>query len=99
MQIGMIGLGRMGANMARRLTSGAHQCVAFDRNRETVDSLADEGPTAEFSLREVVIKLTAQRDLCIILPSGAHTEEPVLALSKVVQPGYAVNVVGRPFCK
>ena len=50
MQIGMIGLGRMGANMARRLTKGGHQCVVFDRNAETVDALEKEGPTGALIL-------------------------------------------------
>ena len=99
MQIGMIGLGRMGANMARRLTSGGHQCVAFDRNRETVDTLAREGPTAAYSLEEVVEKLTAPRAVWIMLPSGAPTEETVLALSKLLQPGDAIIDGGNSFYK
>ena len=45
MQIGMIGLGRMGANMARRLMKGAHECVVYDRNADAVDALAKEGAT------------------------------------------------------
>jgi 6-phosphogluconate dehydrogenase len=53
MQIGMIGLGRMGGNMARRLTKGGHQCVVFDRNRENVNALAKEGPAPAYSLKEL----------------------------------------------
>jgi len=49
MQIGMIGLGRMGGNMARRLTKGGHQCVVFDRNRENINALAKEGPAPAYS--------------------------------------------------
>src|SRR6478609_12109225 len=81
MQIGMIGLGRMGANMARRLTKGGHQCVVYDRNPETVDALAKEGPTGAQSLADVVEKLNPPRAIWIMLPSGAPTEETVLALS------------------
>ena len=99
MQIGMIGLGRMGANMARRLTKGGHQCVAFDRNRETVDALAREGPTAAYSLEEVVEKLSAPRAVWIMLPSGAPTEETVVALSKLLQPGDAIIDGGNSFYK
>jgi 6-phosphogluconate dehydrogenase len=55
MQIGMIGLGRMGGNMARRLTKGGHQCVVFDRNRENVNALAKEGPAPAYSLEELVV--------------------------------------------
>jgi 6-phosphogluconate dehydrogenase len=99
MQIGMIGLGRMGANMARRLARGGHQCVVFDRNRETVDELAREGPTGAYSLGEVVEKLSAPRAVWIMLPSGAPTEETVLALSKLLQPGDAIIDGGNSFYK
>jgi quercetin dioxygenase-like cupin family protein len=53
MQIGMIGLDRMGGNMARRLTKGGHQCIVFDRNRENVNTLAKEGPAPAYSLEEL----------------------------------------------
>ncbi len=99
MQIGMIGLGRMGANMARRLTNGGHQCVVFDRNRETVDALAQEGPTGAYSLEELVEKLSAPRAVWIMLPSGAPTEETVLALSKLLRPGDAIIDGGNSFYK
>lgn len=99
MQIGMIGLGRMGANMTRRLTRGGHQCVVFDRSRETVDALAKEGPVAAYSLEEVVGKLSAPRAVWIMLPSGAPTEETVLALSKLLQPGDAIIDGGNSFYK
>jgi 3-hydroxyisobutyrate dehydrogenase-like beta-hydroxyacid dehydrogenase len=82
MQIGMIGLGRMGGNMARRLTKGGHQCVVFDRNRGNVNALAKKGPVPAYSLEELVEKLSAPRALRIMLPSGAPTEETVAALSK-----------------
>jgi len=99
MQIGMIGLGRMGSNMARRLANGGHQCVVFDRNRETVDALAKQGPTAAYSLEEVVEKLSPPRAVWIMLPSGAPTEETVLALSKLLQPGDAIIDGGNSFYK
>jgi 6-phosphogluconate dehydrogenase len=95
----MIGLGRMGANMARRLTNGGHQCVVFDRNRETVDALAQEGPTGAYSLEELVEKLSAPRAVWIMLPSGAPTEETVLALSKLLRPGDAIIDGGNSFYK
>ena len=71
MQIGMIGLGRMGANMARRLMKGGHESVVFDRNAVTVEALAKEGATGAASLEEVVEKLRVPRALWIMLPSGA----------------------------
>jgi 6-phosphogluconate dehydrogenase len=99
MQIGMIGLGRMGANMARRLTNGGHQCVVFDRSRETVDALAKEGPMAAYSLEELAEKLSAPRAVWIMLPSGGPTEETVVALSKLLQPGDAIIDGGNSFYK
>jgi 6-phosphogluconate dehydrogenase len=99
MQIAKIGLGRMGANMARRLTRGGHQCVVFDRSREAIDTLAKEGPTPAYSLEEVVEKLSAPRAVWIMLPSGAPTEETVLALSKLLQSGDAIIDGGNSFYK
>jgi 6-phosphogluconate dehydrogenase len=99
MQIGMIGLGRMGANMARRLTKGGHQCVVFDRNAETVDALAKEGPTGAHSLEEIVGKLNAPRAVWIMLPSGAPTEETVVAFSKLLSAGDAIIDGGNSFYK
>jgi 6-phosphogluconate dehydrogenase len=95
----MIGLGRMGANMARRLTQGGHQCVVYDRNAETVDALATEGPTGAHSLAEVVEKLNAPRAVWIMLPSGAPTEETVVALSKLLTAGDAIIDGGNSFYK
>jgi 6-phosphogluconate dehydrogenase len=97
MQIGMIGLGRMGGNMARRLTKGGHQCVVFDRNRENVNALAKEGPAPAYSLEELVEKLSAPRALWIMLPSGAPTEETVVALSKLLESGDAIIDGGNSY--
>jgi 6-phosphogluconate dehydrogenase (decarboxylating) len=99
MQIGMIGLGRMGGNMARRLTMGGHQCVVFDRNRESIDDLAKEGPVPAYSLEEMVKKLTAPRAVWVMLPSGTPTEETVIALSKLLKPGDAIIDGGNSFYK
>jgi 6-phosphogluconate dehydrogenase len=99
MQIGMIGLGRMGANMARRLMKGAHECVVYDRNAETVGALAKEGATGASSLEEVVEKLNAPRAVWIMLPSGAPTEGTVVALSKLLTAGDAIIDGGNSFYK
>jgi 6-phosphogluconate dehydrogenase len=80
MQIAMIGLGRMGANMARRLLAGGHQVVAFNRTRESVDALAKEGATPAYSLAEVVRALKPPRTLWCMVPSGAPTEDTVREL-------------------
>jgi 6-phosphogluconate dehydrogenase len=99
MQIGMIGLGRMGANMARRLMGGGHECVVYDRNAETVDGLAREGATGASSLEDIAKKLNAPRAVWIMLPSGAPTEETVVALSKLLAAGDAIIDGGNSFYK
>src|SRR5437870_6193565 len=99
MQIGMIGLGRMGANMARRLIKGGHECVVYDRNAENVNALAKEGATSASSLEEAVKKLKAPRAVWIMLPSGAPTEETVVALSKILHADDAIIDGGNSFYK
>jgi 6-phosphogluconate dehydrogenase len=99
MQIGMIGLGRMGANMARRLMKGGHECVVYDRNAGNVDTLVKEGATGAASLEEVAKKLKAPRAVWIMLPSGAPTEETVGALSKLLSAGDAIVDGGNSFYK
>jgi 6-phosphogluconate dehydrogenase len=71
MQIGMIGLGRMGANMVRRLMHGGHQCVAFDMNAANVKQLAGEGAAGANSLDEFVKKLNKPRAIWMMVPAGA----------------------------
>ncbi|HET9106445.1 MAG TPA: decarboxylating 6-phosphogluconate dehydrogenase [Steroidobacteraceae bacterium] len=70
MRIGMVGLGRMGANMVRRLMKGGHQCVAYDRSREAVQALAAEGAVAANSLAELVKALTPPRAVWIMVPAA-----------------------------
>ncbi|MGB6875749.1 MAG: decarboxylating 6-phosphogluconate dehydrogenase [Candidatus Acidiferrales bacterium] len=71
MQIGMIGLGRMGANMVRRLMRGGHQCVVFDMNAANVKQLAGEGAAGANSLDEFVKKLNKPRAIWMMVPAGA----------------------------
>ncbi len=70
MQLGMIGLGRMGANMVRRLMRGGHQCVVYDRNREAVDGLVKEGAVGAASIAEFVSKLTPPRAAWLMVPAA-----------------------------
>ena len=70
MQLGMIGLGRMGGNMVRRLQRGGHTCVVYDRSREAVDALAKEGATGASSLAEFVKKLAKPRAICLMVPAA-----------------------------
>src|SRR5437764_437187 len=70
MQLGMIGLGRMGANMVRRLQRGGHTCVVYDPNPEAVQSLVKEGATPTTSLADFVGKLQAPRAAWLMIPAG-----------------------------
>jgi len=70
MELGMIGLGRMGANMVRRLLQGGHQCVVYDRNADAVKVLAASGATGAFSLDEFVAKLTPPRAAWLMVPAA-----------------------------
>lgn len=90
MQIGMVGLGRMGGNMTLRLLKGGHQVVGFARNRQEVDALAKEGATPSYALEELVAKLKAPRAVWVMVPAGAPTEETISALSKILLKGDTV---------
>src|SRR5215471_15940023 len=70
MQLGMIGLGRMGANMVRRLIKGGHQCVVFDRSQKTVDELAQEKAVGSSSLQDFVKKLQKPRAIWLMVPAA-----------------------------
>jgi 6-phosphogluconate dehydrogenase len=70
MQLGMIGLGRMGANMVRRLLKNGHQCVVFDRSAKAVDDLAKEKAVGSTSLQEFVSKLTKPRAIWLMVPAA-----------------------------
>jgi 6-phosphogluconate dehydrogenase len=70
MQLGMIGLGRMGANLVRRLMRDGHRCVAYDVNPDAVKSLAAEGATGAESLADFVAKLDKPRNIWIMVPAG-----------------------------
>ena len=70
MQIGMIGLGRMGANMVRRLLRGGHQCVVYDRNAEAVATLAGERATGAVSLDDLIAKLNRPRAVWLMIPAA-----------------------------
>ncbi len=81
MQLGMVGLGRMGANMVRRLMRHGHQCVVYDLNPENVKALAGEGATGAGSMEEFVAALTPPRAAWVMVPAGDPTEQTVQALA------------------
>src|SRR5258708_4186557 len=77
MQIGVIGLGRMGANIVRRLQRGKHECVAYDADASVVGRLAAEGLRAIGSLADFIKQLAAPRGVWVMGPAGAPTEETI----------------------
>ena len=87
MQLGMVGLGRMGANMTTRLIRGGHTVAVFDRNPAAVATAATDGAVASASLDELVSKLAAPRAVWVMVPSGDATESTIMALAKVLAPG------------
>jgi 6-phosphogluconate dehydrogenase len=80
MELGMIGLGRMGANMTERLLNGDHRVVAYDRSKEAVDRMADVGATAADSIESLVEQLAPPRAIWIMVPAGDPVDETIEAL-------------------
>src|ERR1700754_3681088 len=99
MQLGMIGLGRMGANMARRLMRGGHECVAFDRSADAVKQLAGEGAKGADSLKSLVGQLAKPRAVWVMVPSGAPTESTITELAALLEPGDTIIDGGNSFFK
>jgi 6-phosphogluconate dehydrogenase len=100
MQIGVIGLGRMGGNICRRLMKAGHQCVAFDVKASARESLAKEGATAAASLGEMVEALEEKpRAIWVMLPAGQITEETVDRLSALLGPDDIIIDGGNSFYK
>ncbi len=97
MQLGMIGLGRMGANIARRLMRAGHSCVVFDRDPAPGLALAAEGARAVESLSALVAALAPPRAVWIMLPAGGPTETTIEALRPLLSPGDVVIDGGNSF--
>jgi 6-phosphogluconate dehydrogenase len=89
MQIGMIGLGRMGSNMVKRLMTAGHNCVVFDMDKAHVESLAALGATPAYSLEELVQKLEAPRAVWMMVPAGA-VDVTLEKLEKLLKPEDAI---------
>ena len=87
MQLGMIGLGRMGGNIVRRLLRGGHSCVVFDTNAASVAQLAQDGATGSQDMAHLVAQMPAPRAVWVMLPAGPITEATVNQLGELLQPG------------
>ena len=99
MKLGMVGLGRMGANMAARLQAGGHTIVAFDRSAEAVAAAVGAGATGAASLEEMVGALEPPRAVWVMVPAGDPTQATVSALSQLLSPGDTVIDGGNSFYK
>jgi len=99
MQLGMVGLGKMGANMTRRLMRGGHQLVVSDLSADAVNGLAGEGAVASTSLPDLVSKLKAPRAVWIMVPAGGPTEQTVQALAKDLEAGDTIIDGGNSYFK
>jgi len=99
MQLGMVGLGRMGANIVRRLLRADHACVVFDRDPAPGQALAAEGAVAVADLQALVAALVPPRAVWVMLPAGAATEDAVTTLAGLLSPGDTVIDGGNSFWK
>jgi len=87
MDVGMIGLGRMGANMVRRLQLNGHRVVVHNRSREPIDELASEGAVPAYTLEALVEQLEAPRVVWMMVPAGQPVDDQIAALKPLLDPG------------
>ena len=99
MQIGMIGLGRMGMNMGKRLLQGGHEVVAYNRTSEKTDEIVKEGATGSFSLAELVENLTQPRAVWLMLPEGKPVDDHLEKLKELLDPDDIVIDGGNTYYK
>ncbi len=97
MDLGMVGLGRMGANMARRLMRDGHRVVAYDVNPGAVSELAGEGAEGAASLQELASKLSPPRSVWVMVPAGEITEKTIEGVAAVLEPGDAIVDGGNSY--
>jgi 6-phosphogluconate dehydrogenase len=97
MELGIVGLGRMGANMARRLMKDGHTIVAYDVSADAVKGLEGEGATGAASLEDLAAKLSAPRSVWVMVPAGKITESTVEGLEGVLESGDAIIDGGNSY--
>jgi 6-phosphogluconate dehydrogenase len=98
MQLAVVGLGRMGANIARRVMKhGGYRTVVYDKSAEAITALAGDGATGATSLEDLVAKLAAPRTVWVMLPSGPITEAAIETLGKLLSKGDAIIDGGNTF--
>lgn len=99
MQLGVVGLGRMGGNIVRRLMRNGHQCVVFDQNPKAVASLVKEGATGGTDLKNLAAQLKKPRAVWVMLPAGEITEGTVAQLGGLMDKGDIIIDGGNSFYK
>src|SRR5690349_13633343 len=99
MQLGIVGLGRMGGNISRRLMRAGHQTVVYDRNTSAIDALAKNGAAGAGGLADMVKQLTPPRAVWVMLPAGAITEATVNELAGLMQQGDVIIDGGNSYYK
>lgn len=99
MQIAIIGLGRMGMNMAKRLLQGGHSVIAYNRTPNKTNQLVKEGAIGAYSLSEVVEKLSHPCTIWIMLPAGPTVDEHINQLKEILSPGDIVIDGGNTYYK
>ncbi len=97
MQLGMVGLGRMGAGLVRRLMKDGHDCVAYDVSADAVKALVDDGATGASSLEEFVSKLEKPRTAWVMVPAGDITDKTIAALADVMEEGDTIIDGGNTY--
>src|SRR5438046_212172 len=96
MQLGMIGLGRMGANMVRRLMRAGHRCLVFDLSAKTVEAMASEGATGSSSFADLANQLDKPRTVWLMVPSGA-VDQTLASLLPALEAGDTIIDGGNSY--
>src|ERR1700724_1984882 len=99
MQLGMVGLGRMGGNLVQRLMRHGHSCVVYDKSADAIAALAAKGAAGSRNLDDLAAKLGPPRVVWLMLPAGKVTDDAVTQLSAALQPGDIVIDGGNSFYK
>jgi len=99
MQLGMVGLGRMGMNMVRRLLRGGHKVVAYNRTPDKTKEIVREGAKGAYALEELVAMLKPPRVVWLMLPAGKPTEEHIDSLRPLLSRGDILVEGGNSFYK
>jgi 6-phosphogluconate dehydrogenase len=97
MQLGMVGLGRMGAGLVRRLIRDGHRCVGYDVSADAVKALEADGADGATSLQEFAAKLEPPRSAWVMVPAGAITDRTIAALAEVLEPGDTIIDGGNTY--